>query len=205
MKKEPNAVVILSSGIKQNTIGRWVSTSLTQEDDALGAPGGTLRVLAVAVIADRYPQSVIVATGGKGSDIPQNYPKNRPLLCEILRDELLDAGVPRERIVLECEPNNTYQQLAALAAFMRKHGWMRAMVVTNRWHILRTRAIIERKLPELESIITLVSAEDVLIADNPNEWKSDIVRAYESKWLARRILKEERGIRQIMDGTYDFK
>lgn len=205
MKKEPDAIALLSAGIKQTAEGRWVSTDLTQEDDALGAPGGVMRVLAAALLAELYPRAVIVAMGGMGYDMPRNYPKNRPLLCEILRDELLDASVQRERIVLERESNSTYQQLTALAILVRKHGWQQAEIVTNRWHIPRVRAIIERKLPKLKSIITLVSAEDVLVANNSDEWESGIVQAYESEWLARRILMEEQGIRQIKDGTYNFK
>ncbi|MDO8553026.1 MAG: YdcF family protein [bacterium] len=205
MKKGPDAIAILSSGIKQNPSGHWASTDLTQEDDVLGAPGGTLRVRAVAILADKYPRAVIVAMGGKGFDVPRNYPENRPLLCEILQDELLDAGVPAERIVLERESNNTYQQLVALTALIRNRGWTRVAVMTNRWHIPRTRTILKSKFPELKSTLTIVSAEEVLIANNSDEWESGIVQAYASEWLAQRIDREEQGIRQIMEGTYNFK
>ena len=203
--KTPNAIVVLAASIKQDASDRWVSTGLTQADDTLGAPGGTLRVCTAAVLAKRYPGAVIIAMGGKGYDVPRSYSKDRPLLCEILWQELRGAGIPAERILLERESGTTYQQLRALSALMGKHGWIHVAVVTNRWHIPRTHAIIESKFPELESIITFVSAEDVLIADNSDEWESGIVQAYKSEWLARRMLKEEQGIRQIMDGTYDFK
>ncbi|MDO8561483.1 MAG: YdcF family protein [bacterium] len=205
MKKEPDAIAVLSSGIKQTLKGRWVSTDLSQEDDALGAPGGALRVQAVAILAGRYPRAAIVATGGKGYDIPANYPENRPLLCEILERELREAGISPDRIILERGSGTTYQQLRALSALTGEREWIHMAMVTNRWHIPRTRMILESKLPEFKSIITIVSAEEVLIANNPHEWESVIAEAYASEWLAERILKEEQGIKDIREGTYDFK
>ncbi len=203
--KAPDAIAILSSGIKQTSAGRWQSLSLTEEDNMLGAPGGTLRVRAATVLANRYPRAAIVATGGKGRDIPANYPENRPLLCEILEQELREAGIPPERIILERESCTTYQQLRALSALMGERGWTNMAVVTNRWHTPRARMMLGSKFPEFKSTIMLVSAEEVLIANNPEEWESIIARAYASEWLARRILKEERGIRDMREGTYDFK
>lgn len=202
---EPNAIAVFSGGIKQDASGRWVSTDLTKEDDTLGAPGGKLRVLAAAVVSNQYPSAAVIATGNKGYDVPAKYPADRPLLCEILKSEFIEAGVPVRRIMLEKKSHTTYQQISALAVLMAEHGWNRTAVVTSRWHIPRTRAIIERKFSGLADSIELIAAEDVLIAHDKRKWESTIARAYASGWLARRIENEEKGIRQIKEGTYDFK
>lgn len=201
----PDAIVILAAGIKQNTIGRWASTDLTEADNKLGAPGGILRVRAAAVLSNRYPSAAVIASGGKGFDVPKDAPDHRPLLCEILRDELLDAGVPPGRIVLEKQSNTTYQQLSALAALVGEHGWTYVAVVTNCWHLQRVYAIIRSKLHGLADSVEVVSAEEVLIAHNKEEWESSIAQAYASGWLARRIESEDNGVRQIKEGTYEFK
>ena len=202
---EPNAIAVFSGGIKQDVYSRWVSTDLTEGDDALGAPGGKLRVLAAAIVSNQYPSAVVIASGGKGFDVPAGTPEDRPLLCEILKSELIESGIPVRRIMLERKSNTTYQQLLALSALIAEHGWNRTAVVTSSWHIPRTRAIIESKFSGLADSIDLIAAEDVLIAHDKKKWESNIALAYASGWLARRIESEENGIRQIKEGTYDFK
>ncbi len=199
----PDAIVVLSSGIKQ--VGsRWASTDLTEEDNKQGAPGGLLRVFVTAILSNQYPSARVVATGGKGFDVPKDAPENRPLLCEILERELIEAGVPKERIELEEVSNNTYQQLQQLELLTRDREWTTVMIVSSRWHLPRIEAMLEIKFSKLKKLVQLVSAEEVLIENDPARWETTIADAYASEWLAGRIEKENQGIAQLKNGTYQF-
>lgn len=202
--RTPNAIVVLAGGIKQDALGRWGSTDLSAEDDKLGAPGGKLRVLATAVLATEYPATTVVASGGVGYDVPKDAPDGRPLLCEILCNELIEVGVPKEHIDLENKSNTTYQQLQQLTAFIKKYDGNKTMVISNRWHLPRIEAILEVKFPVLKKLVELVSAEDVLIESDQIRWKPMIDKEYSSAYLMARIDREKQGIEQIKKGTYKF-
>lgn len=203
--RTPDAIIVLSAGIKQDAAGRWVSTDLTAEDNQHGAPGGTLRVLAAAALAQRYPHATIVASGGKGFDVPPGTPEDRPLLCDIIRDELIDAGVPLERIVLEGNSSTTYQQLLELEHLAAVRGWKLLAIVSNTWHLPRIGAIIEAKIPQLSGFADLISAEDVLVEADSIRWKSFLDEAYSSRFVADRKASEEQGVADIRNGTYRFR
>jgi uncharacterized SAM-binding protein YcdF (DUF218 family) len=200
----PDAIVVLAGGIKQGVSGRWVSTDLTDADDTLGAPGGKTRVLATAVLATAHPTTTVIASGGKGFDVPKDAPENRPLLAEILRDELVECGVPVGRIVLESDSNTTYQALECLGALVAERDWRNIVIVTSRYHLPRLRAIVEAKFPELGASLRLVSAEEILSGVDPVRYKTAFADIYASAFMKERIAREERGIMQIKDGTYQF-
>lgn len=202
---EPDAIIVLSGGVKQDVSLRWVSTDLTAEDDKLGAPGGKLRVRAAAVLGNQYPSAIVVASGGKGFDVPEGTPEDRPLESEILRDELIENGVPVERIVLEQNSNTTYQQLQELEKLIAEKHWEHTALITNRYHLPRLRAMIETKFPHLLQSFQLLSAEEILIEADPERWETVIAEAYASPFMANRMAKEEQGIAQIKNGTYQFR
>lgn len=201
----PDAIVVLAGGIKQDAFGRWVSTDLTAADDAFGAPGAKLRVIAAAKLAIKYPNAAVVASGGKGFDVPKDAPENRPLLAEILRDELIECGVPAAHIVLETSSNSTYQQLQELERFITKQDWHAITIVTNRYHLPRVQTVVDVKFSKLVGVIELVSAEDILIEADPARWEDAIEEAYGSTLMAERVEREKKGVVQIKDGTYQFR
>lgn len=205
--KTPDAVVVLAAGIKQDAKGSWVSTDLSFADDKRGAPGGKLRVLAGAALATHYSTAVIVTGGGKGYDARKNAPDNRPLLAEILCNELIARGIPKERIVLERKSNTTYQELQELEKLAFRRRWGRIVVVTSRYHLDRVRAMIEAKFTRFSqnAILEPVSAEDTLIANDRARWEALIEKEYASAYMRARRAREERSIEQIHSGVYQFK
>ncbi len=202
---ETDVIIVLSGGIKQDASLRWVSTDLSAADNELGALGGKLRVFAATTLATKYPAASVIASGGKGFDMPKNAPADRPLLAEILRDELIEYGVPISRIALEKNSNTTYQALQELEKMITERSWHNGMIITNRYHLPRLRAMIETKFPALVHVATLVSAEDVLIEADSAKWKSVIAEAYASPFMAGRMAKEEQGVLQIKNDTYQFR
>lgn len=202
--KTSNAIVVLAGGIKQDTSGHWESTSLTAGDSAQSAPGGKLRVLAGAVLAGQYPEAIVIASGGKGYDVPNDAPKDRPFLAEILRDELVESGVPKSRIVLETNSHTTYQQLQQLELLVQQQALHKVVIVSSRWHLPRIETMLAMKFSELRTSVELVSAEEILLEADPMRWGAVIAGAYSSAFMTERIVKEDRGIAQIKNGTYDF-
>lgn len=207
MKRSFDYIHLLCAGIKQDDTGRWVSTDLSEEDMLFGSPGGKLRVFATWVLANLHPSALIFTGGGKGYAVPVGTTEEYPLLAEIVHDELREAGVPLERIVLERESNTTYQELEELAELIKREGHKFVVVVTNRYHVARTQAMIEMKFPELreKATVEVVAAEDVLLEDDPSYWRAIIDPVYSSEWMKKLFDMEENGRRQIADGTYKFK
>ena len=201
----PDAIIVLAAGIKRDASGRWTSTDLSAEDDKLGAPGGKLRVRAAAILATKYPTALVIPSGGKGYDVPAEYPEDRPLLGEILRDELVENGVPRSRIVLEGKSNTTYQQLQELETLIARRKWQSVVIVTSRYHLPRLHAMSEERFPLLVASALPVSAEDVLLEADPVSYGPILTEAYASVFMRERIAKETQGVLHIRDGTYQFR
>lgn len=203
--QNPDAIVVLAGGVKEDASGRWVSTDLTEYDDTQGAPGASLRVAATAILSNRYPAVRVIASGGKGYDVPKNARTDRPLLCEIVKGELITAGVPEEHIELEGASNTTYQQLQQLETLMQKREGDNVAIVSSRWHLPRIETMLEMKFPKLRTSVHLVSAEDLLIKSDRTRWHTVIDKAYKSAFMLERIAKENKGILQIRNGTYHFQ
>ena len=61
----------------------------------------------------------------------------RPAEAEVMRDLSRLAGVPEDRILIETEASTTFENARRSADIMRRHGWTRAVVVTDAMHIPR--------------------------------------------------------------------
>mgnify|MGYP001561094440 CR=1 FL=1 len=200
-KVQPNAVAILAGSVKKQG-AKWVSTTLTEEDDEYGAPGQLLRVEAAVVLARRYPNAVIVPSGGRGYE---SYDMTQPLLSEVIRDELLEHGIIEPRTFLEKGSNSTFQQLEAIQKMLVDRKWRQVLIVTNHWHIPRVEAMLATRFSDMADAVKVIAAEEILIEDSPEKWKSSIDEAYRSEFLKRRITHEEEGIRRIRDGSYHYR
>lgn len=202
-----DALILLGAGIKKNTSGRWVSTELSREDNMLYAPGGIVRVEAVALLTQQYSKIPLVISGGMGCDASKDAEQDRPMISEIVRDELIALGFTPQQIILETISNNTYQQLHEIEKLCKKNQWKRIMVVTNRYHTARVQAMLTYKFSSFTSNtdIALCSAEDIVIQKNREKWEAFIIKEYESDYMKERIDRENQGVRQIKNGTYTFR
>ncbi len=78
---------------------------------------------------------VVLTVGGK-------QPGDRFTEADAGRDWLLQRDVPASAVVPVGVGNDTHQSLRAAAALMRERGWTSAVVVTDPWHELRSRAML---------------------------------------------------------------
>jgi hypothetical protein len=204
MKK---AVCVLSAGIKKNEKGEWTSTDLTKEDDVLGAPGGKLRVAAASYLYKNNPESIIIASGGRGWDVRDDE-SNRPNLAEILKRELIDLGVSESSVIKENKSNKTFEQLKELKKIIVREDFAELTIITNDYHLPRVKAMLEYDddLHELldNGRILLRSAEEICLRYDRKKWQNIIKEDYESEEMKKRIEREENGVKQIKNGIYKF-
>ncbi len=71
---------------------------------------------------------MIVSGGAVGHPTPE---------AEIMHAVALEAGVPTERIVIELEARNTFENAVFSHCIMEQRGWARAGVVTDAYHLPR--------------------------------------------------------------------
>jgi len=202
-------IVVLAAGVKKKN-GQWASTDFSAAEDFLGAPGGKIRVLAVSIVHKKDPESLIIASGGKGRDRNVLNIKHPPL-SKILKRELVEAGIPSKKIIEENESDTTYQQLLNLQSIITKKKIKYLTIVSNEYHLPRIKAMIECG-PKLgiakkmlgKSEILLKSAEDIVMDYDPKSWRKNIKKIYRGKNMADLIFSEKRGVRQIKNKIYKF-
>lgn len=207
MNRHAHAIVLLPAGVKKNSEGKWVSTDFSEEDDKHGAPGGKLRVHAAAHLHKKHERALLITGGGLGYDVKSEAEEDRPLLADILLDELLELDVEQGRVILERNSNSTYQELVEVERIMHEYGISELTFVSSRYALPRLKAMIEVKFSHLKNHVKLsfVHAEDILVEADPDTWADHIRAAYESEYLKQRIVKESSGIEEMMNGVYVFK
>ncbi|MGE8633633.1 MAG: YdcF family protein [Achromobacter piechaudii] len=62
----------------------------------------------------------------------------------VMRDYLIARGVPAERIVTDSAGDNSWATARHASAYMREHGYTRALVVTQYFHVPRTVLALRR-------------------------------------------------------------
>ncbi len=200
-REDDIAIVVLGGGLIKDKSGKWRTTNFN-EGDNFGVSGDRLRVLAASYLYKDNPR-IIIVSGGRGqlSNIP-----NAPTIAEVLKKELIDLGVPASEIIEEDNSDNTWQQLQKLKKIIDKMQLRDVTVISNKWHLPRIKELIkkDRKLTSLfsDKAIKLISAERIVIRDNPKKWKGAIKLAYNSEAMKDRIKREKKGIGEIKKGTY---
>jgi len=71
-----------------------------------------------------------------------NQPGDRFTEAGAGRDWLIQHGVPAGDVLAVDEGNDTLQSLRAAADLFDQHGWHSAVVVTDRWHELRSTTML---------------------------------------------------------------
>ena len=62
-----------------------------------------------------------------------------------MRDYLLARGVPAARIVVDSLGNDSWATARHASAYMREHGYTRALAVTQYFHVPRTLLALRRQ------------------------------------------------------------
>ena len=109
---------------------------LGMDSENAEASGALLhRCESAAVYAAENPETVFIATGGKGADEPITE-------AECIKREMVRLGVPEERILLEEQSQSTAENMKYSRAMMEKEDAAVA-VVTNNFHVYRAGRLAE--------------------------------------------------------------
>lgn len=198
-----NLLIILGGhAVKEQ--GHWRSTHF-EEGDQFGILGDYVRPIAAALLYKKNPHIKIGVCG-------TTKKKGWPGTVNVIRQELFQLGVPRARITTVGQGVSTLWQLFHCQELIKKGGSEKIGVISNRYHLPRITAMI-KNLPDLAFLKTmfqkqrlrLISAEDILILEQPQEWKRSIGKFYRSPQVKERIKLEKQGIREIKTDQYQFR
>lgn len=121
-----SAIVVLGSGIQTyRTDGRQLTVPESQT---------AFNALEAARLYELRPVPVIVS-GGLAAPAPTRKPES-----EVLRDVLVDNGVPGERILLESASRTTFEQARNVASLLKTRRWTRFALVASPGHMPRAAA-----------------------------------------------------------------
>lgn len=90
----------------------------------------------VVTLWERGVAPVVVVTGGK-------LPGDAFTEAEASATYLIDHGVPERAILRENEAHNTYDSFVGVAALLRERGLSSVLIVSDPFHLLRSRLIAE--------------------------------------------------------------
>jgi uncharacterized SAM-binding protein YcdF (DUF218 family) len=107
----------------------------------------------------------IIASGGRfeSEESPSVY-------AEVMRDTLIEKGVPADQIWLEPESHDTYANTLNSARILRQHGIQKVALVTEAYHMPRSAACMRRHG------ITVVAAPTGFKTMTSYSWKDFVPR-----------------------------
>lgn len=126
--------IILLGGFEQALIAR--------ERGQITTNAAAERLLAIPVLARRYPNALIVFSGGHGWLLGE-----RLSAVKIVTRFLVDAGVPRARLRVEGQARNTWQNAKHISALLKADGFdcpCGFALVTSSWHMPRAMGVFRK-------------------------------------------------------------
>ena len=128
----PTGILVLGGSINQlTTAARGGQVTLT------AAPG---RLTEAVALARRYPEARLVFTGGSAALLRANAIDEARSAAKLFAD----LGILAERITLERESRNTYENAVLTKALVQPKPGERWLLVTSAWHMPRSVGIFRR-------------------------------------------------------------
>ncbi len=124
----------------------------------------------------------ILVSGGKV------FYKNGETEASVMKDTLIELGVPEKEILKEEKSRNTYENVKDIKDIMDKYGYQIACLVTSAYHMPRSAYVFQSLYIPVEPVPT-----DYLIDKKPFGWYSFIPRLDYFKGSVK-ALKEYIGI-----------
>ena len=100
-----------------------------------------------------HPEMTVVVTGGKGDDEHASE-------AQVMFDYLVAHGIPENRILLEDQSKNTAENMIFTNSLLAEQGYdvtKEILVVSNGFHLTRSRMLFERTWGTDENLNTLAA------------------------------------------------
>jgi uncharacterized SAM-binding protein YcdF (DUF218 family) len=120
-------------------LGGFEEGRLTVARQALSLNEAAERLTEAVSLARRFPTAKVVFTGGAGTLIGKG-----DVAAQEVRDFLVDAGVERERIILEDASRNTRENATLTHDLVKPRAGSRWVLVTSAFHMPRSIAVFRR-------------------------------------------------------------
>jgi len=149
---QADAVVVLGGGASTVKVGREVGGALTL--------ASLLRALEGARVFKLIGARILIVSGGIARPDRQLQPE-----CELMRDVVVQAGVPPAAIVEESQSRNTHDQAQAIAPILRRYGSRRFVLVTSPMHMRRSLAVF--RAAGLDPVASVAPVRSELVPPPP--------------------------------------
>lgn len=135
-------IYISISGLSDNFEKADVLVVLGNEVEANGEPSARLKARldkAIQLYSDGYSQKIIVSGGVDPRGIDETT---------IMKGYLEENGIPESAIIIDNSGNDTYLSAQNTSRLMQENGWTKVIIVTQFYHIARSRLAFEQfKVP----------------------------------------------------------
>jgi hypothetical protein len=203
IKKFKEAIAVIGGCIRRDEKGEWHTTGFNEPGDNFGVTGDNIRVIAGSYLYQDNPEQLVIACGGRGQleKIEGSVP-----VSAVIKKELMELGVPKEKIIEESESGNTFEQLRKLKEIAEKMKLEKINIISNRYHLPRIEAMI-KSFPELNGLsgstkVKFIEAEGIVNEHEREKWETIIKNAYGGEEMKKRILSEQKGLDDIRKGEY---
>lgn len=208
----PEAIIVLSAGtIKESREEGVVSYRSTRVDegDSFGILWNEARVIAAAELAAYFPKSIIITTSVRSAGEPTH--------AAILRDELEQFSVSRNRVILEERSTNTLSQIGEVMKIIYEKKFKHVVFIVGEYQVSRVRAMYEyfesltqptaetkQSVKEVKGSgvqVQFIAAESIL-PYRDKKFIKIIDEMRKTPAYAKRLQSEERGVAMIKSGEY---
>ncbi len=100
-----------------------------------------------------HPDMTVIVSGGKGSDEHASE-------AQVMRDYLVEKGIGSERVLVEDQSHNTFQNIIYSAQLMQEQGIdpeQGVLMVSNGFHLTRARMLWQRVTGQGKHLSTLAA------------------------------------------------
>jgi len=155
------ALIILGGGLIYDETSKLWRTCGFGEGDANGVTISTLRVQAGAILFKEGSYDLLISSG---RGLLSFHDPSIPAEGEVMRKELKELCIPDDKIVVENQSNNTFEQLRYLRKLCDKRNITDVGFITNEWHIPRVWAMMTQDPGLGFSSAKFFPAEEVLLS-----------------------------------------
>ncbi|MBS0252855.1 MAG: YdcF family protein [Proteobacteria bacterium] len=119
-------------------LGGFEDISITRARGGLALNEAAERLTETLRLARQLPEAKVVFTGGSGSLFGDNG------IADAVKQFFVDAGISPERIVIENDSRNTYQNAVFTKALLKPEQQDRWLLVTSAYHMPRSIGVFRK-------------------------------------------------------------